>query len=178
MKTLNRLLQEQSDLGLHGLHIHVPFCKKLGVRNFRTFYCIDIVWSEFSAGAFQIAKDAKFLHVDNEDWDQTSWMHRLIWVLVGCIFQKVVFLTLWSIYCLFKQWRWPFSVWWSLHRFQVVHRVMPGCSQGKASLDTCILFVLPYPTWPTSSVMRYGLSVHYFFFSWKNIILVPKNDSF
>ena len=31
-------------------------------------------------GAFCIAKDAKFLNVDNEDSDQTARMRRLIWV--------------------------------------------------------------------------------------------------
>ena len=33
-------------------------------------------------GAFCIAKDAKFLHVDNENSDQIAWMHRLIQVFV------------------------------------------------------------------------------------------------
>ena len=28
---------------------------------------IRAVWSKYSLGAFGIAKDAKFLHVDNED---------------------------------------------------------------------------------------------------------------
>ena len=54
-------------------------------------------WSESSLGAFWIAKDAKFLPVDNEDSDQTVRMCRLIWVLVGRIFQKVLFHTLWLI---------------------------------------------------------------------------------
>ena len=30
-------------------------------------------WSESSLGAFWIAMDAKFLHADNEDSDQTAW---------------------------------------------------------------------------------------------------------
>ena len=29
--------------------------------------CVHVVWSEFSLGAFWIAKDTKLLHADNED---------------------------------------------------------------------------------------------------------------
>ena len=39
-----------------------------------------LVWSESSVGAFWIAKDAKFLHVDNEYSDMTVQLCRLIWV--------------------------------------------------------------------------------------------------
>ena len=53
--------------------------------------------SESSLGTFWIAKDAKFLHADNEDSDQTAWMRRLIWVFVGRTCQQVRFLTLWLI---------------------------------------------------------------------------------
>ena len=50
--------------------------------------------SESSLCAFWIAKaDAKLLHADNEDSDQTAWMRRLIRVFVGCTRQKVRFLT-------------------------------------------------------------------------------------
>ena len=49
-------------------------------------YCAYIV--------FWIAKDAKFLHVYNEDSDQTARMRRLIWVFVGRTSKKVRFLTL------------------------------------------------------------------------------------
>ena len=44
-----------------------------------------------------IAKDATFLHADNEDSDQTVRMRRLIWVSVGSKCQTVGFLTLWLI---------------------------------------------------------------------------------
>ena len=40
-------------------------------------------WSESSLGAFRVAKDAKFLHVDHEDSDQTPRMRSLIKVFVG-----------------------------------------------------------------------------------------------
>ena len=40
--------------------------------------CICAVWSESSLGTFWLAKAAKFLHADNEDSDQTVWMHWLI----------------------------------------------------------------------------------------------------
>ena len=43
---------------------------------------IRAVWSESSLVAFWIAKDAKFLHADNEDSDQTARVRRLIWVFV------------------------------------------------------------------------------------------------
>ena len=40
---------------------------------------IRAVWSESSLGAFfLIAKDAMFLHADNEDSDHTARMRRLI----------------------------------------------------------------------------------------------------
>ena len=41
---------------------------------------IRAVWSESSLGAFWTAKDAIFLHEDNEVSDQTVRMCRLIWV--------------------------------------------------------------------------------------------------
>ena len=41
---------------------------------------IRTVWSESSLDAFWIAKDAKFLHADSEDSDQTTRMR--IWVFV------------------------------------------------------------------------------------------------
>ena len=34
---------------------------------------------------FWVAEDVKFLHADNEDFDQTAPMHRLIWVYIGRI---------------------------------------------------------------------------------------------
>ena len=37
---------------------------------------IRAVWSESSLGAFWIAKDAKFLHADNEDSDQSAHIGR------------------------------------------------------------------------------------------------------
>ena len=50
---------------------------------------IRAVWSESSQSAFWIAKDRKFLHADNEDSDQTTWMRRLIWVLQEGTFSHV-----------------------------------------------------------------------------------------
>ena len=47
----------------------------------------------FGLSAFWIAKDAKFLHADNEVSNQTARMRRLIRVFVGCTCQKVRFLT-------------------------------------------------------------------------------------
>ena len=52
------------------------------------------VWSESSLGIFWIAKNAKFLRADNEDFDQTAWTHRLILVHVVRTYQKVRFLSL------------------------------------------------------------------------------------
>ena len=52
---------------------------------------ICAVWSESSLCAFWIGKGAKFLHVNNEDLDQTARMRRLIWVFVGVHFQTVRF---------------------------------------------------------------------------------------
>ena len=44
---------------------------------------IRAVWSESSLDSFWIGNDTKFLHVDNEDSDETVLMRRLIWVIVG-----------------------------------------------------------------------------------------------
>ena len=57
---------------------------------------IRAVWSESSLVAFRIAKDAKFLHADSEDSDQTVRMRSLIWVFVGC--------TRLSLYCHTPSW--------------------------------------------------------------------------
>ena len=48
-------------------------------------------------GTFWNAKDAKFLNMDNKDFDQTAWMRRLIRVFVGHR-SEGMFLTL-SICC-------------------------------------------------------------------------------
>ena len=48
------------------------------------------VRSDFSLGAFWIAKDAQFLHEDNDDSDQT--LHMLVLVFIGCKCQKARFL--------------------------------------------------------------------------------------
>ena len=50
---------------------------------------IRAVWSESSLGVFWISKDAKFLHADNEDSDQTARVCRLIWFFVERTCQKV-----------------------------------------------------------------------------------------
>ena len=55
---------------------------------------VGAVWSESSLGAFCIAKDAKFLHADNEDSNQTARMRSLIWVFVFRKCQWVHLLTL------------------------------------------------------------------------------------
>ena len=56
-------------------------------------------WWESSLSAVWKAKDAKFLHADNADSDQTARMHRLFWVFVWRICQKVCFLTLRAHVC-------------------------------------------------------------------------------
>ena len=57
---------------------------------------IRAVWSESSLGTFWVVKDAMFLHADKEDFNQTARMRSLIWVFVGCTYQKVCFLA-WSL---------------------------------------------------------------------------------
>ena len=69
----------------------------------RTFYVrpakiqislrIRAVWSESSLDAFWIAKDAKFIHADKEESDQTVRMRRLIWVFDGRTCHMAHFLT-------------------------------------------------------------------------------------
>ena len=49
------------------------------------------VWSESSLGVFLIAKDAKFLHVDNEDSNQIARMRKLFLVFIVRTCQKVRF---------------------------------------------------------------------------------------
>ena len=55
---------------------------------------IRAVWSESSLGTLTIAKDAQFAQADKDNSDQTAWMHRLIWVIVGRTCSKVHFQTL------------------------------------------------------------------------------------
>ena len=61
--------------------------------------CSNSIWSEASMSAFSIANNAKFLHADNENCDQTAPMRRLIWVFVGRTCQKIHFLSLRFILC-------------------------------------------------------------------------------
>ena len=62
------------------------------------FRSVCAVWPESSMGALWTDKNAKFLHADNKDSDQTAQMRRLIWVFVGCTCRTVHFLTLKLIY--------------------------------------------------------------------------------
>ena len=55
----------------------------------------------FTEGILDV-KDAKFLHADNEDFDQTARMRRLIWVLVRGTFQKVRFRTFRHMYLMVR----------------------------------------------------------------------------
>ena len=52
---------------------------------------IRAVWSKSSLRAFWIAKAVKFLHADNEGFEQTAWIRRLIWVFVRRTCQKIRF---------------------------------------------------------------------------------------
>ena len=62
-------------------------CKtnKVTVRPANTQISLGIcpVWSESSLCTLWVLKDPSFLHVDSEDFDQTGWMPRLIWVFAG-----------------------------------------------------------------------------------------------
>ena len=60
---------------------------------------IRAVWPESLLGAFWIAKGAMFSHADNEDFEQTARMCRLIWVFVGRTCQKVRSTMLQLLYC-------------------------------------------------------------------------------
>ena len=44
----------------------------MGPANILIILHIRTVWSESSLGAFWIAKDAKFLYADNEDWSDCT----------------------------------------------------------------------------------------------------------
>ena len=55
---------------------------------------IRAVWSESSLGAFWIAKDTRFLHVNKEESDHIARMRRLIWVFTWHTGQKVRVLSL------------------------------------------------------------------------------------
>ena len=50
-------------------------------------------------GTFWIARDATFVHADNEDSDQTAQMHRLIWVFIGLCQGLTTSQPLWVILC-------------------------------------------------------------------------------
>ena len=73
---------------LHFLHLHVRPAKiQISLR-------IRAVWSESSLGAFWIVKEAKFLHADDEDSDQTAHPAQADLSLRWALYQKVRFLTL------------------------------------------------------------------------------------
>ena len=59
---------------------------------------ICLVWSESSLCTQWVAKDQSFLHADSEDYDQTGWMPRLIWVFAGCTCHFVGFVMRWLIF--------------------------------------------------------------------------------
>ena len=52
---------------------------------------IHAVWLESLLGVFWIAKDAKVLHADNEDSDQTAQMRRLFGSSLGARVSKYFF---------------------------------------------------------------------------------------
>ena len=58
---------------------------KMAVHPAKTQISLGIrpVWSESLLSAQWVAMDPSFLHVDNEDSDQTGRMPRLIWVFAG-----------------------------------------------------------------------------------------------
>ena len=58
---------------------------KMSVRPAKTQINLGIrpVWSESLLCAQWVAKYLSFLHADSEDFDQTGWMPRLIWVFAG-----------------------------------------------------------------------------------------------
>ena len=55
-----------------------PWLSKIGPAKIQISLRIRTVRSKSSLGPFLIAKDARFLHADNEDSDQTARMRRLI----------------------------------------------------------------------------------------------------
>ena len=77
---------------VHVLHIWSSTSEKRAIWHMRPVKIqislrIRAVWSEFSLGAFWIAKVAKFLHADNENSDQTA----RIWVVVGAHVRRYAF---------------------------------------------------------------------------------------
>ena len=73
---------------------------------------IHAVWSESSLGIFWLAKNAKFMWTAKS---LTEPISRLIWVFVGCTFQKVCFHTLWLRY-------W----WYHSHKVNSVNPIRPS----------------------------------------------------
>ena len=57
-------------------------CTLVHVHLAKILIILRRVWSESSLGAVWIAKNAKCLHADNEDSNQTERMRSLIWVFV------------------------------------------------------------------------------------------------
>ena len=54
-------------------------CAQWRLRSARAFAQSD----QSSLCTQRVAKDLSFLHADSKDFDQTGWMPRLIWVLLG-----------------------------------------------------------------------------------------------
>ena len=68
--TFRRLWYDIDNVDNISLSSNVPsdMCTQ---RKFRSA-CAFVVWSESALGAFWIAKDATFLHADNEDWSDCA----------------------------------------------------------------------------------------------------------
>ena len=68
------------------LGIHLGICPIWPLHPAKTQIRLGIhpVWSESSLCTHWVVKDPMFLHVDNEDSDQTGRMPRLIWVFADC----------------------------------------------------------------------------------------------
>ena len=44
---------------------------------------------QFDAGPPRVTKDLQYFHAESENSGQSAWMHRLIWVFNGCIWNLV-----------------------------------------------------------------------------------------
>ena len=104
---------------------------------------ISAVWSESSLGAFRLAKNATFLHEDNEHSNQIAWMRRLIWVFTGRTYRKVRFLTLQIIWLCCMQRRASYWYWRTVG--QGLLSLQPVMVEGECFYFFCFFTFIHFP---------------------------------
>ena len=133
--------------------------------------CIRAVWSESSQDAILGSKNAKFLHQDNEDSDQTAQMDRLIWVFVGHTYLKAGY-----VFSLSSSYSKVFAVWFrALVKEEYIYLlIILGKFSPIPHKNICCGYSLEGPYWgPSNEYLQ-----HMFLWRWYASNEYPHNICF